>query len=695
MVSTKLLLSAVAAAAAAIVWAQDHVAATVGSAAADWFVVVSGGCVALLAVLLELDRRLALFSDLRYMLRLKNFKAAVERWAARDATTADMWAVAASKWGDRQALVCGDASLTFAQLDALSNRVAHWALAPAGAGGAALQPGDAVGLAMANRLEYVATWLGLTKAGLQPALLNIKVKGASLAHCIKSCGAVAVIFGVECAEGVASLAGTDFAAPMYAIAEGILTGASGDGTSQSISASVVPGLPDGAVDVTDAIAAASSNDVALSHRAGIGFNDTFGYLFTSGTTGLPKAVVVRHSKMATWGSVFSHAFKLSKDDRVYCCLPMYHTSGVGPGVGSMMHGGSTLVISRTFSAHHFWADVDRHGITVIQYIGEICRYLLQADDLARRKAPAPPNNVRIALGNGLAPDIWREFQERYRVEIGEMYGSTEGNLGLINHCTDPRSGAVGAIGRMGWILRKITGARIVRFDYDSELPVRDARGRCIEAEFGEAGELVTPIRQSDPRSHFAGYTDRTATQAKIIRDVFVAGDAYVRTGDLMRLEPGGFYRFVDRIGDTFRWKGENVSTTEVATITAQCDYYVQAVTAYGVKVPGYDGRACMVAVVPPKEFHVDDIDDVLASCVTDWASSLLPSYAAPRFIRFVTELETTGTYKHAKARLREEGADPARVKDPLFWWESASGGTFPLTADEWARITRPGSEVRL
>ncbi len=371
-------------------------------------------------------------------------------------------------------------------------------------------------------------------------------------------------------------------------------------------------------------------------------------IYTSGTTGLPKAARVSHHRIMMWTHWFAGLIDPSPDDRMYNCLPLYHSVGGVVAPGSVLLGGGSVVIREKFSASRFWRDVTETGCTVFQYIGELCRYLASAppDPLERR------HSLRICTGNGLRPDVWERFRERFAVpRILEFYAATEGTVSLYNV-----EGKVGAVGRVPSFMARRSPALIVRHDVETGLPVRDAQGRCIPAAIEETGELLGRLSSKAEHS-FEGYTNRSETERKILRDVLEPGDAWMRTGDLMRRDAQGFYYFVDRIGDTFRWKGENVATTEVAAALCACDGVTEA-NVYGVTVPGADGRAGMAALVVTEAFDLTHLHATLAE--------RLPAYARPLFLRIVPSFAQTETFKQKKTGLAEEGFDPTAISDPLY-----------------------------
>ena len=390
-------------------------------------------------------------------------------------------------------------------------------------------------------------------------------------------------------------------------------------------------------------------------RDGITAKDTALFIFTSGTTGLPKAARITHMRAQLYMRGFAGSTGAKETDRIYVTLPLYHATGGLCALGAALLNGGSVVLRKKFSATHFWPDVVSENCTMFVYIGELCRYLANQPEHELERA----HKLRLIFGNGLRPDVWNEMLDRFRVgEVLEFYGATEGNVSLFNF-----DGRRGAIGRVPGYLRKKFNIRIVKFDVETETPVRSANGCCIEAAPGEIGECIGHIA-SDARSNFTGYADKAATEKKVLHDVFAKGDAWFRTGDLMKVDGDGYIYFVDRIGDTFRWKGENVATSEVAERLAGFEG-VQEVNVYGVKVGDLDGKAGMAALVTDEEFdmvafgkHVDE---------------QLPTYARPLFVRLQKAIETTGTFKYRKIDLVQEGFDPANTKDPLYFRDPAKG----------------------
>jgi fatty-acyl-CoA synthase len=363
-----------------------------------------------------------------------------------------------------------------------------------------------------------------------------------------------------------------------------------------------------------------------------------------------------------WSHWFAGLIDVTPADRMYNCLPLYHSVGGVVAAGATLVGGGAVVLRERFSASTFWQDLVAERCTLFQYIGELCRYLLNAPS----RPEETEHQLRLACGNGLRAEVWVPFQERFRVpQILEYYAATEGNFSLYN-CEE----RAGSVGRIPPFLSHRVPVTLVKFDVEAALPVRDAAGRCLRCAVNEVGEAIGQIMDDRGATRFEGYTDDAASGQKILRDVFFAGDAWYRTGDLMRQDAQGFFYFVDRIGDTFRWKGENVSTTEVAGVIAAVAG-VTDVAVYGVTIPNADGRAGMAAVVVTQDFELSKLRQALTS---------LPAYARPVAVRILTALEITGTFKLRKQDLVREGLDPARVTDPLFLDHPAQQEYVPLDA---------------
>ena len=572
---------------------------------------------------------------------------AIELTARIETLPGRLFADVVGDWAHRQpnrvALVADEASLDYEGLSKRINRYARWARS------VGLAKGDTVALIMPNGIDYVAAWLGISRVGGVVALINTKLVGQSLAHCLD----VAVPSHVIVAHELTGMLNS--AAPHVKTGAKVWT--HGDSRSER------------AIDV--ALAVLDDSPLSPEEHGEVTIDDRALLIYTSGTTGLPKAASISHRRILNWGFWFAGLTGAMPQDRLYDCLPLFHSVGGIVAPCSMLAAGGSVVIAEKFSASHFWSDIVRHDCTLFQYIGELCRYLLKA-------APSEYENrhrLRLACGNGLRGDIWEDFQARFAIpRILEFYAATEGNFSLFNV-----EGQPGAIGRIPPLLAHRFPASLVRLDPDSGAPLRNAEGLCIACSRGEAGEAIGRIGTADEGGgRFEGYTDAGETEKKILRDVFAKGDAWFRTGDLMRMDDKGFFHFVDRIGDTFRWKGENVATSEVNDAVRDFTGVVDA-TTYGVSIPGADGRAGMSAIVVNEGFDIAALPAHLAQ--------RLPVYARPLFIRISRELDATETFKQKKGELAREGFDPAAVSDPLFMLDPTSGAYVALDAQTYAAVS--------
>ncbi len=551
---------------------------------------------------------------------------------------------AVDKFADHTALLFEGERHTYRQLDALANRFAAWADAQG------VKIGETVALLLPNRAEYVPAWVGLTKVGVSVALINNNLTGAALAHCLSISNATHVITDTETLQAIETIrAGLARPLDYWVIDAGFAPAADRHGLDLK-EPKLAPERP------------------AKARRAGIKARDVALYIYTSGTTGMPKAAKITHMRAQLYMRSFAGMTKANASDNIYCVLPLYHATGGLCGVGAALLNGATVTLRRKFSATHFWGDVVENGCTMFVYIGELCRYLVNQDAGPLDRA----HQLRLAFGNGLRPEVWEEFQARFGVKrIVEFYGSTEGNVSMFNFDGQP-----GAIGRVPPYLQKNFAVRIVQFDVEAEAPIRGEDGLCLQATHGEVGEAVGLIKD-DARHNYTGYADKAASERKILRDVLEKGDAWFRTGDLMRQDSDGYFYFVDRIGDTFRWKGENVSTTEVAEAISRYPGVDEA-NVYGVKIDRLDGRAGMAAITPGEGFRIDGLRDYLVR--------ELPSYARPMFIRMAPAIETTGTFKYRKVDLVRDGFDPAKIEQQLYFDHPDQHAYVPITPELYARI---------
>jgi fatty-acyl-CoA synthase len=485
----------------------------------------------------------------------------------------------AARYGDRPLFVSRRETLTYRGFNELANRYARWAMQN-GVG-----KGDTVCLMMTNRPTFPAIWLGIARGGGATALINTNLAGQALAYSINIVRPKHIIVSDDCAEAFAS-------------AEPLLD------AGPTIWRHGGPGPRDRRID--DEVARLDGGPIPESERPLLVHDDRCLFIYTSGTTGMPKAANINHYRVLAAMRAFASVMGATARDRMYDCLPLYHTVGGVIALGAGLMVGGSVYIAERFSARQFWDDVVDNQCTLFQYIGELCRYLAVAPPHPKERA----HRLRVACGNGLRPDVWRLFQERFGIpRIVEFYAATEGNAVMFN-----LDGKEGAIGRVPFWLRPMfpmTNVRM-RSEGDEDTVWRGPDGFCVECAPGEIGELVSEIvvDPMKPGQRFDGYADRGATEAKILRDVFKKGDTWFRSADLVRRDPQGYYYFVDRLGDTFRWKGENVSTSEVAEIINSCAG-VRESNVFGVRVPGHDGKAGMAALAV-----VDDFDlGALHRCV--------------------------------------------------------------------------------
>lgn len=535
----------------------------------------------------------------------------------------------ADRFGPAPALLSDGECLTYRALAERANRYARWAL------GQGIGPGDVVGLLLPNCPDYMAIWLGITRVGAVAALINTNLAGDSLAHSINVVAPEHVVVGAGLDEA--------FAAALPRLDPGIRCWAHGRDGRQGGFPRIeheIGRVPGERLRASECRWLPSLTDRALC-------------IYTSGTTGLPKAANVSHFRLMQWSHWFAGMMGTRPSDRMYNCLPMYHSVGGVVATGATLVGGGSVVLRRRFSAGRFWDEIAEWDCTLFQYIGELCRYLVGSPPHPREAA----HRLRLWCGNGLRPDVWDELKRRFRIpQVLEFYAATEGSFSLYNCEGEP-----GAIGRIPSFLAHRFPVALVRSDAETGAPVRGEGGRCVRCAVDAVGEAIGRISGGDgtePGGRFEGYTDAGASEGKILRDVFAEGDAWFRTGDLMRKDGRGYFYFVDRVGDTFRWKGENVSTTEVAATITACPGVVEAVV-YGVAIPGAEGRAGMAAAVVGPGFDLAAYRRHLVAH--------LPEYARPLFLRVCGAIEATATFKPKKQDLAREGYDPATTADAIYF----------------------------
>lgn len=668
-----------------------------------------GGAGALL-----LNDAIGIRNDARLVKGQAEFTLASGRHMLWQHSVADIWEEMVSSMGDKQALLfagppdrppSAPVAFSFNLVNSFANRIAAFLI------GQGIRAGQTIALLIPNKPEFVWSMLGAAKAGVTVSFINYNLRSAQVGHCLEICSAVAVLYDDQF-EGLVADALTELAKkPASPTASASITAIKRFRYSTSLTSDASDSNSGDAAAAAGASPSASSFsgpivNVAtwlpmmsdenppriLRTSAGIRFVSPWGFVYTSGTTGMPKAAVITHLRFFMAGYLMSAMTEITGGDRIYTVLPLYHSAGGMIGLGTMVCRGATLILSPKFSTKRFWEDVCNHEATVIQYIGELCRYLVAAPEHAKERQ----HHLRLAIGNGLRPDVWPKFQARFNIPaVAEFYASTEGNASLVNLCKSPAD--QGAVGHFGWFVRSLGLFKIAKYDDNTDALLRGKDGYCIECKPGEVGELLGYLKLDDKTGlrTFAGYHgDQKATERKIARNVFKEGDAWFRTGDLIKMSREGRYYFVDRIGDTFRWKGENVATTEVAEVLNGFPG-IEEINVYGVQVPGYDGRAGMAAVVVADpdvsaegstpatgaaagQAAAGSATDLLTAPVgrlppgfdlqafAAFARANLPAYAVPLFLRILPHVPLTSTFKHVKKDLRDEGADPTRARDELY-----------------------------
>lgn len=464
--------------------------------------------------------------------------------------------------------------------------------------------------------SYTCSAPGLVKIGAPVALLNTNIQGDGLLHCLESCRTEFLVYSEEMRERVQTLFSDQREKPTVK-----LICASEVDSSESSSERIPPGF-----------------------RKSIRYSDTALYIFTSGTTGLPKAAKISHLRYFGSSLIISRMLALRSTDVLYCPLPLYHSSAMVLGLGLSFHNGIPFVFQKKFSVTNFWSTCRTNNVTIVMYIGELCRYLTTANASTDERNHC----VRLAIGNGLSASVWEMFQARSGIPmIAEFYAATESNVGLVNTV-----GKTGAIGYLSPLLAKKHPGKLLRFDFETGQPLRDKNGgHCIECKPNEVGEFVGMINRTDPTQKFDGYSDEAETSKKLLHNVLRQGDMAYRSGDLMIKDEDGFLYFVDRIGDTIRWKGENVSTSEVEAVVRSCTDVIEC-SVYGISIPGYEGKAGMALV------KVESMTNLPTDAVSSALAEHLPEYARPVFLRFTEDtIEITGTYKYRKQEYANQGLD--------------------------------------
>ncbi|XP_058593139.1 long-chain fatty acid transport protein 6 [Neofelis nebulosa] len=585
------------------------------------------------------------WDDFWYLLKVVRYGIRLEMYVLKGElfTVLDKFLTLAKKQPQKPFIIYEGDIYTYQDVDKRSSRVAHVFL-----NHSTLKRGDTVALLMSNEPDFVHVWFGLAKLGCVVAFLNSNIVSNSLLHCIRSCEPRALVVGADLLGTIEEI--------LLRIPEGISVWAMSDS------------VPRGVISLKEKLRTASDKPVARSHHVASSLRSTHVYIFTSGTTGLPKAAVITQMQTLK-GSAGLWAFGCTANDIIYITLPLYHSSGALLGIGGCIELGATCVLKKKFSASQFWNDCRKYNVTVFQYIGELCHYLCKQPKREGEK----DHQVRLAVGNGLRSDVWREFLDRFgNIKICEFYGATEGNICLINH-----NGKIGSVGRTNFLHKLLFTFDLIKYDLQKDEPIRNEQGWCTPVKKGEPGLLISRVTENNPFFGYAG--NKKHTEKKLLCDVFKKGDVYFNTGDLMVQDQENFLYFWDRIGDTFRWKGENVATTEVADVIGMLDF-IQETNVYGVVVPDYEGKAGMASITlkPNKSLDLEKVYEQVVS--------FLPAYACPRFLRIQEKMETTGTFKLQKFHLVEEGFSPLKISDPLYFMDNLKKSYVPLTKELYDQI---------
>ncbi|PYH49029.1 putative long-chain fatty acid transporter [Aspergillus saccharolyticus JOP 1030-1] len=579
-----------------------------------------------------------------------------------------------SKTRDRPFLVYNGRSWTFHEAYITVLQYGAWLKKVHG-----VKPREIVAMDFMNSSTYIFIWFGLWSIGAVPAFINYNLLGKTLTHSVQTSSARLLLVDEELRAQFPPEQLETFASPDFREGKGSVDVVLLTSETEAQILQVEPTREDDQV------------------RDGVKLRDTAALIYTSGTTGLPKPAIIGWRKAWSTGIMITNWINLKSTDRYYTSMPLYHSSASLLAVMPCLWTGCASIIGRRFSARNFWQEVRESEATIIQYVGETMRYLLAvppAFDPVTGEDLDKKHNLRLAVGNGLRPDIWNRVKERFNIPgIAEFYASTEGTSGSWN--LSYNDFGAGAIGRNGGFTSWVLGRSIamVKVDEVSQQPWRDPKtGFCKQVPRGEPGELLWALNPTDPNETFSGYFNNSkASDSKVIRDVLRKGDAFFRTGDLVRWDKEGRWYFNDRLGDTYRWRSQNVSTAEVSEVLGgHTD--VHEANVYGVALPHHDGRAGCATILLQQQTRADN-PSILIPPTQETLSSLsahvlknLPRYAAPQFLRVTLAMQTTGNNKQQKHVLQSQGVDPSLVaaEDRLYWLQ---GNQYvPFERDDWSRL---------
>ena len=541
----------------------------------------------------------------------------------------------AQKYSDNIAVKFEDTLLTYKEFNEWVNRYAHYFIS------LGLKKGDVVEIFMTNRPELLIIFTAISKIGAINSLINTELREKTLAYCLNLTPGKFIIVGSELIDAFTTI-------------KSELNLSNEQKLLFSPDRDSIP-IPDEFIDLSHAIKDSPSRNPSTT--IDVKTNDPVGYFFTSGTTGLSKAATIIHRSLVVNGSVFGLVLtEATPNDTIYVALPLYHVTAIWLGWAPAFASGAALALSRKFSVSRFWDEIRKFNATIFTYVGELCRYLIN-----RPPTPNDQNNtVRAIMGNGLRPEIWKDFKKRFSIDIvAEAYGASEGVGGFVNlfnfDCT------VGTC---------LTSYAIVKFDPEQEKPIRGENGFMQRVGLSETGLCIFECKGL---TEFSGYTDEKATQSKLFHNVFEYGDLWFNTGDLLRDLGCDHAQFVDRLGDTFRWKGHNVSTTEVEEVLNVFDQVLLS-SVYGIQIPSTEGRAGMAAIIPTSSVENFDV-----KALADKFRKNLAPYAIPIFLRFKSNLSITPTFKLKKVKLKKEGFDSEKIEDPLYIMLPGESEYTPLT----------------
>lgn len=563
-------------------------------------------------------------------------------------------------------------SYTFKQVYDISLRYGNWLKTKFG-----ISAGEVVAMDFMNCANFVFIWFGLWAIGAKPAFINYNLASTPLVHSLRTSTARVILVDPEVRESfteevMASLTANDFR-ENKGPAEVVFFDAALEAEAHSAQPKRYP----------DEL------------RTGQTLSDLAILIYTSGTTGLPKPAIVSWLKCRLGAGFVYRWIPMTKKDVTYTCMPLYHSSAAILAFLASLQAGATIAIGHRFNRRKFFEEVKQYNATIMQYVGETCRYLLSLEPSALDR----DHRLHTAFGNGMRPDVWNKFKERFGVQtVCEFYAATEGPSGMWNKSSNDLT--AGAVGRNGLFATNIYFSRqvsLIKLDFTTNTPIRDPKtGLCIPVQPHQPGELIYRLDEKRIEDTFQGYFgNNKATNSKILRDVYRKGDAYFSTGDVMRMDEGWRWHFVDRIGDTFRWKSENVSTAEVAEVLGRAPGVAEA-NVYGVEVPGHDGRAGCAALIIEQIQGAPPADDSVLKGLARHAMKGLPKYAVPVFIRMSKGMVQTGTMKQQKTGLRDEGIDVTKVLqagDKLYWLKPGAAEYVPFDETDFKGLQAGGVKL--